>query len=107
MEHMRAFYEAQELVVDDVSDDNLGYDLLVKDAASAPVHRVEVKGTSLLAEGFFISRNERRCAVREPTWRLAVVTNALTAPAESIYSASEMEALFSFDPLVWRCDLKP
>lgn len=107
MGHMTTFYEVQGLVVHDVSDKNLGYDLRVEDAESIPRHLVEVKGTSLPTEGFFISRNERRCAVREPAWCLAVVTSALTAPAERIYSASELEELFSFEPLAWRCDAKP
>ncbi len=107
MAHMTTFYEAQSLVVHDVSDKNLGYDLRVEDAVSIPRHLVEVKGTSTLTEGFFISRNERRCADREPAWCLAIVTSALTAPVERIYSASEVEELFSFEPLVWRCDAMP
>lgn len=107
MAHMTMFYEAQGLVVHDVSDENLGYDLRVEDANGVPLHLVEVKGTSKLAEGFFISRNERRCSEREQTWCLAIVTSALTAPAERVYSASEMEQLFSFEPLAWRCDVKP
>ena len=104
---MTVFYEAQGLVVHDVSDDNLGYDLRVEDADGVLLHLVEVKGTSMLSEGFFISRNERRCSEREPTWCLAIVTSALTAPAERVYSASEMEQFFSFEPLAWRCDVKP
>lgn len=107
MAHMTAFYEAQGLVVHDVSDKNLGYDLRVEDAAETPLHLVEVKGTSTGAEGFYISRNERRCANTDPAWRLAIVTCALTAPAERVYTAREMEKLFSFEPLVWRCDVIP
>lgn len=107
MAHMTVFYEAQGLVVHDVSDDNLGYDLRVEDTDGMPLHLVEVKGSSMPAEGFFISRNERRCAARERTWYLAIVTSALTAPAERVYSGSEMEELFSFEPLAWRCDVKP
>jgi hypothetical protein len=104
--HMTSVYRQQGLVVRDVSKENLGYDLRVDDAEGATVHLTEVKGTSMLAEGFFISRNERRCAGREPTWCLAVVTNALTAPSERTYSAAQMEDLFSFEPLVWRCAAK-
>lgn len=104
MAHMTAFYEAQGLVVHDVSDKNLGYDLRVEDAAQTPLHLVEVKGTSAREEGFYISRNERRCANTDPAWRLAIVTSALTEPEERIYTASEMEKRFGFEPLVWRCD---
>ncbi|MDP3799800.1 MAG: DUF3883 domain-containing protein [Polaromonas sp.] len=106
MKHMVAFYEAQKLVVHDVSKDNLGYDLRVEDVDGMPAYLVEVKGTSMLAEGFFISRNERRCSEREPAWLLAVVINALAAPTERIFNVAEMEQLFSFEPLVWRCDTK-
>jgi hypothetical protein len=62
-----------------------------------------------LATGSFLASHltERRCAEREPAWCLAVVTNALTTHAERIYSASEMEELFSFEPLARRCDLRP
>lgn len=105
--HMTTAYRRRGLVVYDVSKDNLGYDLRAEDALGTSVQLVEVKGTSMLAEGFFISRNERTCARREPAWCLAVVTNALTAPVERIYSASDMEELFRFEPLVWRCDKKP
>lgn len=107
MAHMTTMYRRRGLVVHDVSKDNLGYDLRVEDVVGATLHLVEVKGTSMLAAGFFISRNERRCAEREPAWCLAVVTNALLTPTERIYSTSEMEELFSFDALVWRCDRKP
>ncbi|MBS0437094.1 MAG: DUF3883 domain-containing protein [Proteobacteria bacterium] len=107
MAHMTAFYKAQGLVVHDVSDKCLGYDLRVEDAGATPRYLVEVKGTSMPTEGFFISRNERRCAEREPAWCLAIVTNALTVPSERIYSAADMEELFGFEPLVWRCEAKP
>jgi hypothetical protein len=105
--HMTTFYEARGLVVHDVSDKNLGYDLLVENGGGAPLHMVEVKGTSMPTEGFFISSNERRCAEREPAWCLAIVTAALSAPTERVYTAAEMEELFSFEPLAWRCDIKP
>jgi hypothetical protein len=107
MTHMTKFYEAKGLVVHDVSDKNLGYDLRVEDSAGASLCLVEVKGTSTNAERFFISRNERRCAESEPKWCLAVVTGALKAPTERVYSASDMQARFSFEPLAWRCDVKP
>jgi hypothetical protein len=106
MAHMTAHYESQGLVVHDVSKENLGYDMRIETGVGTALHLVEVKGTSMVAEGFFISRNERRCAEREPAWCLAVVTNALTVPAERIYSAAEMDEHFSFESLVWRCDRK-
>lgn len=106
MEYMKRFYVEQGLVPLDVSDKNLGYDLRVEDGTGATVHLVEVKGTSMDAEGFFISRNERRCAHRESKWCLAVVTEALSSPTARVYSAPEMEERFGFEPLAWRCDIK-
>jgi hypothetical protein len=106
IEHMTEFYVAQRHVVHDVSTENRGYDLEVVDAAGIPVQLVEVKGTSMIGESFFLSGNERKCAERVPAWRLAIVTNALTSPTESVYSAQEMENLFDFEPLVWKCGPK-
>jgi Domain of unknown function (DUF3883) len=103
---MTEFYVAQRHVVHDVSTENRGYDLEVVDAAGIPVQLVEVKGTSMIGESFFLSGNERKCAERVPAWRLAIVTNALTSPTESVYSAQEMENLFDFEPLVWKCGPK-
>jgi hypothetical protein len=107
VEHMMAFFTAQKLSPRSVESENLGYDIEVKDSSGAVVHLAEVKGTSTSAPGFFISRNERRCADREPAWCLAVVTDALTSPQHRFYAADEMESLFEFEPLVWRCDLIP
>lgn len=104
--HMTSFYEAKGLIVRDVSKQNLGYDLQVEDSAGVTLHLVEVKGTATAIEGFYISRNERRCSGREPKWCLAVVTGALGSPTARVYSASEMEERFGFEPLAWRCDIK-
>jgi hypothetical protein len=104
MTHMAHHFEASGLVVQDVSDQNLGYDLEVTDAKGTSVHKVEVKGTSAQTPGFFLTRNERACSERESTWRLAVVTDALGAAKHQVYTPEDMEASFAFDALVWRCD---
>lgn len=38
---------------------------------------------------------------------VAVVTGALGSPTARVYCASEMEERFGFEPLAWRCDVKP
>jgi len=106
MAAMVAHYKSQGLAPFDVSDENRGYDLDVRDRLGTSVHHAEVKGTSSLVEGFFLTRNEYEQSQADPLWELAIVTNALAAPDIERYSASEMERRFGFQPLVWRCDLK-
>jgi len=106
MKFMIEHYQRLGFASNDVSVENRGYDIEVRDKSGAVVHMVEVKGTSSALPGFFLSRNERRCAESEPKWLLAVVTDALSTPRLHLYSASEMEVHFSFDPLVWRCDAR-
>jgi hypothetical protein len=104
IEKVTEWFEGQRFKVRDVSPDNLGYDLVVSDATGRAVRHVEVKGTSSVTEGFFLTRNERKCSVALATWRLAVVTSALDDPDLKIYSAEDMEDTFRFEPLAWRCD---
>ena len=101
---MTAHFEGMGLRVHDVSDQNLGYDIEVTDAHGVSMHKVEVKGTSAQTPGFFLTRNERACSVRESTWRLAVVTDALGSAKHQTYTPKDMEESFEFDALVWRCD---
>ena len=105
MMHVTVHFKASGLTVQDVSDQNLGYDLVVTDAQGTLLHKIEVKGTSTQTPGFFLTRNERACSKREATWRLAVVTDALVKAEQTFYTAEEMEQSFDFDVLVWRCDL--
>lgn len=104
MEHATKEYTRRGLRVEDVSSQNRGYDLEVFDQGGRAVYHVEVKGTSLPVEGFYLTRNERKCSASLNTWRLVVVTSALTEPDLQVYTAKEMEERFAFEPLVWRCD---
>jgi hypothetical protein len=99
---MTTYFVGTGLRVHDASDLNLGYDLEVTDAHGVSVHKVEVKGTSAQTPGSFLTRNERACSMREPTWRLAVVTDALGLAKSRVYTPKDMEELFEFDALVWR-----
>jgi hypothetical protein len=106
VETVTAEYRRRGLRVEDVGHQNLGYDLKVFNGERESYH-VEVKGTASPREGFFLTRNERRCSSKLPTWRLAIVTNALSDPYLQIYTAAQMEEAFDFDALVWRCDPSP
>lgn len=101
-----AEYKKRGLVVNNVDRENRGYDLEVNTKEGRPAYHVEVKGTASSKEGFFLTRNERRRSAELPTWRLAIVTSALTTKDLEIYRAEEMEERFGFAPLVWRCDPK-
>ncbi len=100
IEHVVTHYESKGYSVSDRQSDNCGYDLFVKKGKS--VLKVEVKGTSLDEQRFFLSRNERVKSV-DPQWRLAIVSNALDNPELSVYNTKEMEKAFDFEPLCWEC----
>ncbi|HEX7890774.1 MAG TPA: DUF3883 domain-containing protein [Ramlibacter sp.] len=96
-------YEDLNFTVRDVSSRNLGYDLEIFDQTGQPVLHVEVKGTSMDIQSFFLTRNECKTAHALPTWRLAMVTSALTDPQLQVFEPEEMFDSFGFSPLVWRC----
>lgn len=104
---VRYHYESRGYLVEDVSSRNLGYDLEVLDPSGRPVLHVEVKGTSLATEAFFITANEMARATALDTWRLAIVTSALSPEPQlrAPLTAQEMRARFRLDPLVWRATL--
>lgn len=79
--------------------DNCGYDLLATSLQGRLL--VEVKGTTSMTPRFVISRNEYRCSVIEPDWRLFVVTSARSVPCLHEYDADAMAAAFALDPLAW------
>lgn len=101
--HVKDHYRKLGLKVEDVSPQNLGYDLVVSDQAGHPMQRIEVKGTSMDTQGFFLTRNEFKQGHALPTWRLAIVTSALTQPQLDVLTVQEMDTRFGFEPLVWRC----
>ena len=77
-----------------------GYDLHAS-KAGAELH-VEVKGCSRDFPRFFISRNEIETAKRDPSWRLAVVTNATGRPkAAPFLNHRQMNRKFQLAPTQW------
>jgi len=88
MRHFKGYgYNAE-----DVTGQNLGYDIEVSNAKGATLLRVAVKGTSTGLPGFQLTGDERTCSAREPLWRLLVVADALGPVAQhKIYKPSEME----------------
>ena len=96
MRHFKGYgYNAE-----DVTAQNLGYDIEVSNAKGATLLRVAVKGTSAGVPGFRLTDDERACSTREPLWRLLVVADALGPVAQhKIYKPSEMEQAPGFETL--------
>jgi hypothetical protein len=102
IDHVWMHYQQQGFTIHDRQKDNCGYDLLVQQ--DSKFLKIEVKGTSMETERFFISRNERMKSV-DPLWRLAIVTNALDNPKLNVMDSVKMEELFDFDALCWECTI--
>ncbi len=100
IETVTLYYKHKDYTVHDFQKDNCGYDLLVKKGKR--ILKIEVKGTSSTEQRFFLSRNERSNSV-DPLWRLAIVTEALSAPKLEIMKTETMESRFNFDPMCWEC----
>lgn len=84
---------------------NCGYDILAKRGRAPKELHVEVKGTSGDTMRFFMTRNERRY-MRNPKWRLIIVTNALNNPKIVILTRQDVERTFEFDALAWEATAK-
>lgn len=89
--------------VEDVSAENLGWDLTATMRDGSEWH-VEVKGVSGVRPVVLLTSNEWRTAQRDPSWELAVVTNALSdKPIVTVYDADQ--SLKCAQPFVMRVDL--
>ena len=85
---------------EDVRAQQLGYDLEVSNAKGVTLLKVAVKGTASGLPGFKLTSEERAASVRDPLWRLLVVTDAGGPAAQhKIYKSSEMSQAPGFDPL--------
>jgi len=91
--------------VQDRQPDKCGYDLLAQRKQIPSELHVEVKGTSLSGERFFISRNEYE-HMNNPKWRLALVTDALGNPTLRVFNEREIKADFSFEPMMFMVGAK-
>jgi hypothetical protein len=101
--HAKQELESRGYTIHDHQTQNLGYDLLAVKGRSKLL--VEVKGTDSPRPQFFLSRNERKCSLRNPEWRLAIVCSARTAPELFEYTTQRMEKTFAFSALAWACSL--
>lgn len=90
---------------EDVSRDNVGWDITFTHRATRQIARVEVKGVSGDRRVVLLTANEMRAAKGTPDWVLAVVTRALTEPNVIEYTAEE--AVSAAEPYVYRVQMPP
>ncbi|RQO62951.1 hypothetical protein DBV14_02910 [Variovorax sp. KBW07] len=95
MRHFKGYgYKAE-----DVSGQKLGYDIEVSNAKGATLLRVVVKGTATGVPTFKLTSEENACSVREPLWRLLVVSEATSPAAQhKIFKPSEVSQAPGFEP---------
>ncbi|MDH5737373.1 MAG: DUF3883 domain-containing protein [Gammaproteobacteria bacterium] len=87
----------------------IGYDLQAINRNKEKYYElhVEVKGTSLCNERFFLSRNEYNAAESDKHWRLIVVSNALEKrPKINFYTWKEARKKFNIESLSWYAEEK-
>lgn len=78
-----------------------GYDLYC--SRGSDILSVEVKGTSSAAPGFIITSNEFDSSSSTASWRLALVTGALSAHLRLfIFDANQLNSMFDRTPLAFR-----
>jgi len=88
--------------VADVSRNNCGWDLTCT-STHGEEHHVEVKGVSGTAPSILLTRNEARAARDDATWRLVVVTQALTDP--QLHIVDGPTAVEASEPFVYTVNL--
>ena len=94
-------FDRQGWTVDDVSMDKVGWDISVR--RGDEIGHLEVKGVSGVRPTVLLTRNEHACGSNDPYWKLAVVTQALTAPILTMFSAQQV--IDSCSPHVYRARL--
>ncbi|MGJ7504265.1 protein NO VEIN domain-containing protein [Variovorax sp. ZT5P49] len=87
-------YKAENVIAQ-----NIGFDLEVSNAKGQTLLRVVVKGTAPGVPSFKLTKEESACSVREPLWRLLVVTDAGSGVAQhKIYKPNEISSAPGYDP---------
>ena len=91
--------------VKDRQSDKCGYDLLLIHKKTKEELHVEVKGTSQEFPRFFITKNEYEY-MPHPSWRIAIVSNALKEPRLELLDKCLLERRFRVEPIQWLGVLK-
>jgi len=98
-EAVKNYYRNKRFRIRRVADLKCGYDYIF--SKDDVVRHVEVKGTSMANEQFYLTRNEYDSR-EAPEWRLAMVTNALSEkPNVKIYDNKSFKKAFDLEPYVY------
>lgn len=93
------YFEERGWTVKSRESDGIGYDL---DCTKGRIEiHVEVKGTASETQSFFITSNEYRVMHEDRSFRLAVVTSALTKPKLMLLTGKAANALFRFTAIAY------
>lgn len=90
MDLVASTYREQGWRVQDVSARKVGWDITVRRGAEE-MH-LEVKGVSGSKPTVLLTRNEHATAAADPSWRLTVVTQALTSPIFAEFTPEQVLA---------------
>ncbi len=100
VERVRAYLASHGYHVEDRQSDRCGDDLLaLRNRQPSELH-VEVKGTSLAGERFYITRNEYGY-IDDPRWRLVIVSDVLNRATLRMLGKADVQREFRFDPIAW------
>lgn len=100
MDYLTRHFAGYGYKAENVTSQELGYDIEVSDKKGATLLKLAVKGTAAGMTGFQLTGEERACAKRGDPWRLAVVTDALGPAAQHrLYKPSEVDDAPGLEPL--------
>lgn len=92
-----------EYLVEDVTDQNLGYDFRLTHLKDNTEILLEVKGTCSDREAFFLTRNEHLAMQDFDNFRLFLATSVLsTEPGIKLFSRADIDESFDLKPLSYR-----
>jgi uncharacterized protein DUF3883 len=106
MKAVQRYLTRRRYDVEDKHRENLGYDPLARRGRRAPELHVEVKGTSGAEPHFYMSAREFTYR-HHPSWRLAVVSEALSKPVIRLMTLRDVEAAFGLNPCMWEGVMRP
>lgn len=86
---------------EDVSAQNIGYQIEVSDKKGNTLLKIAVKGTAPGVASFALSADERASAAKGDPWRLAVVADPLSPAAQhKLYKSTEIDSAPGLEPLL-------
>jgi len=99
VEHLARHFAGYGYRTDNLAGQALGYDIEVSDKKGATLLKLAVRGAWAGMPGFRLTAEQRAVGEREPTWRLALVTDVLgPAPQHKLYKFAELGNAPGFEP---------